>query len=87
MHGGRLDDEQLLVIESERLFREPQAVMDEVYAHVGLPPHTDDFSDAFKQNRYDAIPDDVVERLAPLFVDSNARLRERYGDSISWLSA
>jgi hypothetical protein len=78
--------EQLMIIESERLFSDPQAVMNEAYAHCGLTAHTDDFSDAFKRNRYEDIPSDVVDRLAPVFAASNARLRELCGDRISWLS-
>jgi len=78
--------DQLLVLESEALFRDPQGTMDVVYEHVGLPAYQGDFSSAFKQNRYDEVPDDVVARLAPLMEASTARL-PGLGVTASWLSS
>ena len=78
--------DQVLVLESERLFTDPAGVMATVHTHLGLAPHTGRFDDAVKANTASSVPADVQERLAPVFAEPNQQLRRLLGDSISWLS-
>ena len=78
-------EEQLLVVRSESLFEEPEATMDEVHRFLGIPSHDGDYRTVKKANSYEAIPDDVRERLANYYRVPNARLYDLVDRDMGWL--
>jgi hypothetical protein len=74
--------EQLLVIQSERLFEDPDREMQRVFEFLELPaaPPT-----PFRGGRaYPRPPTAVQERLATHFAPHNARLYELLGEDLGW---
>jgi hypothetical protein len=71
--------EQLLVMESEKLFSEPQAAMDDVFAFCGLAPYVGDFTETVKGNSYKGIEPDVRAELDRYFEPQNAALEALLG--------
>jgi hypothetical protein len=76
---------RLLVLQSERLFREPAAVSAALYDFLGLRPHGLDQYTAFYQGNYErAIPADLRARLAAYFEPYNRELYEWLGEEFDW---
>jgi hypothetical protein len=76
---------RLLVLQSERLFREPAAVSAALYAFLGLRPHGLSQYAAFYQGSYErAIPADLRARLAVYFEPYNRELYEWLGEEFDW---
>lgn len=78
-------EDQLLVVRSESLFEEPDETMAEVHQFLGIPSHDGNYRTVKKANSYDAIPDDVRERLAGYYREPNARLYDLIGRDLGWL--
>jgi hypothetical protein len=77
-------DEQLLVLSSERFFREPEPTFRRVLDFLGLPPFA---PDAFeKHNAYDYRPmgAEVRGRLLEHYREPNRRLYESLGEDLGW---
>lgn len=76
---------RLLVLQSERLFREPAAVSGEVYDFLGLPSQRLGRYAAYYQGSYErAIPADLRARLADYFEPHNRRLYQWLGQEFDW---
>ena len=78
--------EQLLVLNSERLFDDPVKEMAQVYAFLELPGSPPDDLGAYNQRDYPAIPRAVEDRLVEHFAPHNARLRDYIGQDFGWPS-
>jgi hypothetical protein len=75
----------LLVLQSERLFREPAAVSAALYDFLGLRPHGLKEYTAFYQGTYErAIPADLRTRLVAYFEPHNRKLYEWLGEEFDW---
>ena len=66
--------EQLLVLESEKLFSQPQAAMDDVFEFCGLAPYVGDFTETTKGNSYKGIDPEVRAELDRYFSPRNDAL-------------
>jgi hypothetical protein len=76
---------RLLVLQSERLFREPAAVSAALYDFLGLRPHGLNQYIAFYQGTYErAIPANLRARLAAYFEPHNRKLYEWLGEEFDW---
>jgi hypothetical protein len=77
--------EQLLVLQSEWLFRDPAAASAAVYQFLGLRPHRLEHYEPFYQGVYDRrIPGDVRQRLAAHFEPHNRELYSWLGQEFDW---
>ena len=74
--------ERVLVIPSERLFREPDASMAEVFAFLGLRPVELDRLPVYKAGDYEPLPTAAAARLAACYAEPNRRLNELVG--LAW---
>jgi hypothetical protein len=76
---------QLLVLQSERLFRDPAATTASVYAFLGLRPHRLQLDVPFVQKAYDrAMPPDLRTKLATYFEPYNRELFQWLGEEFDW---
>jgi hypothetical protein len=76
---------RLLVLQSERLFREPAAVCAELYEFLGLRPHRLVRYPVFYQGNYQrAIPEGLRARLAAYFEPHNRELYRWLGQEFDW---
>jgi hypothetical protein len=77
---------QLLVLQSEQLFREPAATMATVHAFLGLRDHRlDHYDDRFEQGNYRrAVPEDLKTRLTAYFEPHNRELFRWLGEEFDW---
>jgi hypothetical protein len=76
---------RLLVLQSERLFREPAAVSAALYDFLGLRPHVLKQYTAFYQGNYErAIQPDLRTRLAAYFEPYNRALYQWLGEEFDW---
>ncbi len=69
--------EQLLVLQSERIFSDTQAVMGDVFDHLGLPPHRQAEYRAHKVLAAEEIPDEFRARVHDAVADDLALLHGR----------
>lgn len=77
---------QLLVLQSEWLFRDPAAATAAVDAFLGLTPHRRAHFKPFLQGNYErGIPREVRTRLAAQFEPHNAELYEWLGRDFDWV--
>jgi hypothetical protein len=76
--------ERLSVILSERLFREPKQVEEEVLSFLGLPPRTSGTYRRHNAGRYTEMPAALRHRLADRFADSNHRVAGILGFDPHW---
>jgi hypothetical protein len=75
----------LLVLQSERLFRDPAAVTGAVYDFLGLRPHRLERYAAFYQGNYDrGMPPDLRSRLSAYFEPHNRALYRWLGQEFDW---
>ncbi len=76
---------RLLVVQSERLFREPAAVSAAVYQFLGLRPHRLEQYSAFYQGNYArAMPVDLRAKLSAYFEPYNRELYQWLGEEFDW---
>ena len=76
---------RLLVVQSERLFREPAAVSAALYGFLGLRPHILERYSAFYQGKYEqAIAPALRARLAAYFEPHNRELYRWLGEEYDW---
>ena len=76
---------QLLVLQSESLFRDPAAASSAVYDFLGLPPHRLAHYKPFLQGNYEReIPASLRQRLAAYFEPHNRALSRWLGTELDW---
>jgi hypothetical protein len=77
--------EQLLVLQSEWLFRDPAAASALVYKFLGLRPHRLHRYKAFLEGNYErTMPADIRARLAAYFEPHNRELFRFLGQEFDW---
>lgn len=77
-------DDQLLVINSDRMFERPREEMERVYEFLGLPGKPPRDLGAYNQRDYPSMPEEVERRLTEYFAGPNARLYELTGTDFGW---
>jgi hypothetical protein len=76
---------RLLVLQSERLFRDPGATVGAVQQFLGLRPHQDQAYEAYYQGRYDSqVPAELRRRLVAHFEPHNRELYRWLGEEFDW---
>jgi Sulfotransferase domain len=78
------DDRQLLVISSERFFREPEATFRRVLEFLELPAFTPDGFEKHNGYDYRRMGDAVHARLVEYYREPNRLLYESLGDDFGW---
>jgi hypothetical protein len=79
------DRSQLLVLQSERLFRNPAAATLAIHEFLGLRPVTGQHHKTFLQGKYDQdMPSDVRKKLVTYFEPYNRKLYEWLGEEFDW---
>jgi hypothetical protein len=81
---SHFDPEQVLVIESERLFDEPGPTMERVFRHLALEPVPMSSYETFKGQSASAVPAGAAELLRAAVADDVARLEGLLGWRPSW---
>ncbi|MGH7515389.1 MAG: sulfotransferase domain-containing protein [Gemmatimonadales bacterium] len=76
---------QLLVLQSERMFRDPSVAMGGVHRFLGLRPHElRQYKPYHKGNYHRGIPEELRAKLAGYFEPHNRRLFEWLGEEFDW---
>jgi len=77
---------QVLVLQSERMFREPAATTAAVHRFLGLPEHRlDRYEDTFQQGSYEhTMPPALRSRLAAYLEPHNRELFRWLGEEYDW---
>jgi sulfotransferase family protein len=76
---------QLLVLQSEWLFRDPAAATAAVYDFLGLRPHRlERYEPAYQGNYLRGVPPDLRSRLRAYFEPYNRELYEWLGEEFDW---
>jgi hypothetical protein len=76
---------QLLVLQSERLFRDPAAASSAVYDFLGLSPHRLEHYKPFLRGEYERqMPPELRSRLAAYFEPYNRELYQWLGEEFDW---
>lgn len=76
---------QLMVIQSERLFREPAEVTASVHQFLGLEPHRLERYETFLPGSYKSgLPPELRSRLATYFEPHNRELYRWLGEEFDW---
>jgi hypothetical protein len=81
---ARFDDQQLLVLSSERFFREPEAIFARVLDFLELPAFTPGAYEKHNAREYRQMGDRVRGRLLEHYREPNRRLYESIGDDFGW---
>ena len=81
---ARFDDQQLLVLSSERFFREPEAIFARVLDFLELPAFTPGAYEKHNAHEYRQMGDRVRGRLLEHYREPNRRLYESVGDDFGW---
>jgi hypothetical protein len=76
--------ERLLVLRSEDLFEQPQAVADEVARFLGLEPHPGPLPEPRNRVSYESMRPDTRERLRRVFDSPNRQLEAYLGRELGW---
>jgi hypothetical protein len=81
----RFPKEQILVVNSERLFAEPQNTLERIFRFIGVGPHSQLKATAKNVGGYevDAFPE-VSEALRRFFAPHNQALYELIGEDYGW---
>jgi hypothetical protein len=79
--------DQLLVINSDRFFRDPRQEMWRVYRFLGLPGRPPSHYSHYNVRPYPSAPVEVEARLRERFAEPNARLYEWLGEDFGWNAA
>ena len=81
-------DDQLMVIQSERWFRDPPGVMDEVCDYLGLPRREQQPRVMRNRNKpHDPFDEEVIARLREFYRPYNDELAEYLGMDLDWNEA
>jgi hypothetical protein len=75
--------EQLLILSSHDLFRDPAATVERVHAFLGLPPHTLPSYPAYGRREY-AVDPALRRHLRAFFAPHDERLRALIGEELGW---
>jgi hypothetical protein len=77
---------QLLVLQSEALFRDPAGIMARVHGFLGLRDHRlDRYEDTYQQGKYQrAMPDELKAKLSAYFAPYNRELFQFLGEEFDW---
>jgi hypothetical protein len=77
---------QLLVLQSEALFRDPAATMAVVHGFLGLPDHRlERYDDSYQRGNYQPdMPEELRSRLISYFEPSNRELFRWLGEEFDW---
>ena len=78
------DRSHLLILPSERFYREPAATYAEVLSFVGLPPHELPAYDVHNDRPSQGMDDDVRAELTAFYQPRNRALEDRLGMSFDW---
>jgi sulfotransferase family protein len=81
---ARFDDQQLLVLSSERFFREPEDTFARVLEFLELPGFTPDAYEKHNAHDYRQMGDAIRGRLLEHYREPNRRLYESVGDDFGW---
>jgi hypothetical protein len=76
--------EQILVVRSEDLYKDPAAVVERVFHHLGVPPYLLSGFKAYNQKPYPGLAPDTRRQLAAFFAPHNQRLYELLGRDLQW---
>jgi hypothetical protein len=76
--------DQMLVVQSERLFDDTHAEMARVLDFLGVAPEPPTSLPPWNQRSYPAIPPAIEARLADRFAPDNQRLYELIGEDFGW---
>ncbi len=82
---SHFDPEQVLVIESERLFAEPRATMETVFAHLALDPVPLSSYSTFKGQSASEVPAETAELVRAAVADDVAQLKGLLEQPPSWV--
>ncbi len=83
---ARFDDEQLLVLSSERFFGEPERTFARVLEFLQLPAFTPVAYERHNAHDYRQMGEEIRGRLVEHFREPNRRLYESLGDDFGWSS-
>jgi hypothetical protein len=75
---------RVLLLQSELLLADPNAVLDRVWRFLGLPPHTLDHPRLLDRGSYEPMPDTIRDRLQAYYEPFNQRLYELPGVNFRW---
>ena len=79
------DRSQLLIMQSERLFRDPVGATADVHRFLGLRPHRLEHYQPFLHGGYDrSLPPDLRQRLTAYFAPHNRALFDWLGEEYDW---
>ena len=81
---ARFDDQQLLVLSSERFFREPEDTFARVLEFLELPAFTPGAYEKHNAHDYRQMGDAIRGRLLEHYREPNRRLYESVGDDFGW---
>lgn len=76
--------EQIMVIQSERMYRDPGAACARVFEFLGLTAFTPPRYPVHNKRRYEPMRDDTRERLRAKFEPHNERLYGLIGERFDW---
>ncbi len=76
--------DQLLVLQSEAMFRDPQGIFDQVLGFLGLPAMELPSFDVFNPGGYSDMDDGTRRRLEETFEPHNEALWELLGTTFDW---
>lgn len=80
----RFPRERLLIIKSEEFFAQPEAILHQTQAFLGLPPQTPSDFKAYHMAEYPAMDAATRRRLAEYFAPYNRQLYELVGRDLGW---
>ena len=75
---------QVLLLQSELLLADPNAVLDRVWRFLGLPPYTIGQAQLLDTGAYDPMPAAILERLQQYYDSHNRRLYTLPGVDFRW---
>ncbi len=82
---ARFDPEQMLILPSETLYREPARTYANVLEFLGLPPHDLGRYEVFNDRRSSAMDPELRVELTHYFQPYNDDLAKRLGMTFDWL--
>ncbi len=77
--------EQVMVIQSEAFYREPNRILEEVTSWVGLQPVSLDQEDDRNGHSYKKMDSEMRSQLIEIYQEPNERLYELLGERYDWL--
>ncbi len=84
---GYYPREQVLILESEKMYADPQASCDQAFEFLGLPPHPIDSGRVHNKTKSKTeVDDETRERMAKFFAPYNRRLEQLLGRQFEWSS-